>query len=361
MKHLCLDARMINSAGIGTYIKSLLSMIKDQKNIFLTLLHWKQDEGTLLTFPHHQRICLASPIYSLKEQGELFYKIPPCDLFWSPHFNIPLLPLRAKKRLATIHDVYHLEYAKQLTVLQKAYAKIMLHSSLFLSDTVVTVSQFSFREISKYSLFKPKNLKVIYSGLCIDKFQQERKSSLRLPENYILYVGNIKPHKNVRRLLLAYAEVFPKEHLMIVGKKEGFLTGDSLGDIFKKFPKLNEKVHFTGYVHDEDIPYIYQKATLLVFPSLYEGFGFPPLEAMASGCPVVASSSASIPEICEDAVEYIQPLDIHSIAVGMKRVLKNPVRRRELIEKGYNQVMKFSMERSRNTYLQLINALMETT
>ena len=138
-----------------------------------------------------------------------------------------------------------------------------------------------------------------------------------MPKKFILYVGNVKPHKNLTGLVEAFLlakEKLRDYHLVIVGKKEGFITGDA--SLIKRISDnefLSERVIFTGYVPNDDLPVMYNLASLFVFPSFYEGFGLPPLEAMACGCPLLTSDAASMPEVCRDAARYFDagnPSDI---------------------------------------------------
>ena len=147
-------------------------------------------------------------------------------------------------------------------------------------------------------------------------------------------------------------------NLVIVGKKEGFITGDNeITYLIQNSSFLQNRVYFTGYVADEEIPVIYNLASLFVFPSLYEGFGFPPLEAMATGTPVVASNAASIPEVCGDAALYFDPLDMEDIAVKILKVIQNDDMKKTLIRKGFNQVKKYSWEKSANKLINVINKM----
>ena len=134
--------------------------------------------------------------------------------------------------------------------------------------------------------------------------------------------------------------------LIVVGKKEGFLNGDSIHEIQKKHPGLKNKIHLLGKVPDEDLPALYENGLSLVFPSFYEGFGLPPLEAMHYGCPAIVSKRASIPEVCGDAAYYINPDDSSSILSAMLQFWSDPSARADYIEKGKAQAHKFSWEKT---------------
>jgi glycosyltransferase involved in cell wall biosynthesis len=333
--HLCIDCRLIGTGGIGTYLKSCLTALHNSAHYRLTLLGQRSDLPQLLPFSS-AIVPMRSPIYTIAEQFEYVVKIPPCDLFWAPHFNIPLLPIRAQKRITTIHDVYHLAYRAHLPFLQKAYATLFYNSAFLFSDEIMTVSHFSKSEILKYAFIKPKSLRVVSQGFCFEAAENKQEK-----KNFILAVGNVKVHKNLHRLIKAYALLRPKEDLYIVGRKEGLISLDKkLFYAVENDSFLKHHVFFTGYVSEEELKMLYASAKLFVFPSLYEGFGYPPLEAMASECPVVASRAGAIPEKCAEAVEYIDPYSVESIAEGIERVLKNGERRDELQRLGRELIRK---------------------
>ncbi|ALJ00320.1 glycosyltransferase family 4 protein [Rufibacter tibetensis] len=370
MPHLVIDARMLHSSGIGVYLRQLIPFLTRQFEV--TLLsrekeaqeaHWKET-ATII-------IC-SSDIYSIKEQVELYTKIPPCDVFWSPHYNIPLLPIKAEKRVVTIHDTYHLAYKQTLSYKQKTYAMLVLKAAVKLSDKVVTVSEFSKREIEKYTNCPKEKVKKISNGVDHTLFSagisESEEKTLRnkffhLPKRYILYVGNVKPHKNLLTLLKAYIQLstgLQKQYgLVIVGKKDVFITPDTeLAKLLQKEPDLERQIVFTGFVPDALLPFFYKCASLFVFPSLYEGFGLPPLEAMACGCPVLASTAASLPEVCGTAAIYFNPLDAEELKHQLEKVLEDDKLQQELRKKGIVQSKKFSWKSSANEHIQLFNDLL---
>ncbi len=347
MKKLVVDARMINASGIGRYLKELLPYIV---NKFETTLIG--DEREIKKFEWSKKVKIINsnaPIYSVKEQIELFKKIPETDIFWSPHYNIPVLPIKAKKRVVTIHDVYHLAFKSTLTVPQKIYAEFMIKQAVKKSDVIITVSEFSKNEILKYNPVN-KDISVIYNGVNLDFFKPLNNVK---KEKYILYVGNVKPNKNLVRALKAFIKLGLTDFkFIIVGEKENFITKDTQVEILAK--NLGDKVIFTGYVDDKKLVEIYNKAFLFIFPSIYEGFGVPPLEAMACGTPVVVSNAASLPEICGDAAYYVNPYKIEDIAKGIKTIIENESLRKKLIEKGFERVKFFSWENSAKKTIKIL-------
>ncbi len=322
MIDLCIDARMASFSGIGTYIREIVPLLK---NCRITLLVDQLGRDWCKEF---DQVAFDAKIYSMKEQALFPLKIPACDLFWSPHYNVPLLPIRAKKRIATIHDACHLVFGSKL---EKLYAKAVMGRALRKSDRVITVSEFSKREIERF--FGNGSVEAIPIGVNLERFlrvgrSDEVRMRYRLPERFVLFVGNQKPHKNIEGLERAFAKVkVPGLELVIVGK------GTRIGQ-----------------VDDRDLPALYSMAEAFVFPSFYEGFGLPPLEAMSCGCPTVVSKAASMPEVCGDASLYFDPANEMEIAEAIVKAVENP---EPLIKKGFERVKQFSWKKTAERHMRL--------
>ena len=362
--HLCIDARMYHASGIGTYLQNLLPALAD--SFRLTLLG-NPDE---LAAVDASVIPVQLPIYSVAELRHLPARVPPCDVFWSPHYNVPLLPIRARRRLVTIHDVFHLAYFRGLTLPQKLYARTVTTAATRLSHRIITVSEFSKSEIRQRLRIKADKITVIPNGVDHELFnvahdaavEQQVRHRYQLPETYVLYVGNVKPHKNLSTLVQAFAalpESSAAVHLVVVGKKEGFITEDTgLRELIDQHPSPASRVHFTGFVAQDDLPWLYRRAHLFVFPSYYEGFGLPPLEAMACGCPVLVSGRASMPEICAEAVSYFRPDRTGELTALLQQALAwSPIQRQRRIESGLARVQKYRWESAVAEHTALIRRL----
>lgn len=368
---LTIDSRMINSSGIGTYLRNLIRFLAKQEGFFLSLIG-NSSELNQFKNQNVKIVPARSTIYSISEQFEIPRKLRKTDICWSPHYNVPIIPVRSKKRVVTIHDVNHLALSESLKAKQKLYSRFMMRKAVSLSDKIVTVSNFSKSEIIKYTGISDKKVKVIYNGVEQDRYRIYNDNELflkirkryALSEKYILFVGNVKPHKNLRNLLFAFQRFIQFKskdyYLVIVGKKEGFITKDhQIYKILESDVNIKEKVIFTGYVEENDLPIIYNLASLFVFPSLYEGFGLPPLEAMASGCPVIVSNTTSLPEICEDAACYVNPEDGQDIMRRISEVIYNENYRKQLIEKGLKRVKRFSWDESAGKHIELFNEVIQ--
>jgi glycosyltransferase involved in cell wall biosynthesis len=345
---LVLDARKAYDSGIGTYIRNLIPFLKQEFD--LQLIGNKQSlEGF-----DCKVLALDSKTYSLAD----FYKpsvlAGPCDIFWTPHFNFPLYLPKAKLKVASIHDVYHLAHWQQLSIPQKIYYKIFLGNLVKSADLIFTISDFSKSEISHYYPSAASKLEMIHLGVDFQHFKtgatpwllQKAKEAYSLPDTFVLFVGNLKPNKNVMALLRAYHAICEADpavdwKVIIVGKKDGFKIGDNEAIDFIHQNGLQDRVLFTGFVKEEDLPLVYQLATLFVFPSLYEGFGLPPLEAIACGCPVACSTSASLPEVCQDHVHYFDGNDFLSLKMLLSQLMLDKSFRNSKTEAATSWVKKY--------------------
>lgn len=366
MIKIVIDTRMIRSSGIGTYLQNLIPAIK--KNYELILLG---DEELIQSFEWSENIPVINfqcPIYSLKEQIVLPMKIPRCDFFLSPHYNIPVLPIKAKKRIVIIHDVYHLAFYNKLTGMQKLYARAMINLAARLSDRIITVSNFSKSEIVKYTHVVDSKIDIVYCGYDFTKFigtSNEENHKIRnkynLPGKYFLFVSNIKPHKNLYNLLSAFKIILEKDEkykLVVVGEYKKLITADE--EVFKLIisdSNLKKNTIFTGYVDAHELISIYKMAEALIFPSFYEGFGLPPLEAMACGCPVIASNAASISEACGDAALYFDPYSIENIAAKINHFINNGNVKNDLVQNGFQNIKRFSRENFSMNLIKIIDSL----
>ena len=344
-KSLCIDARMLFSSGIGTYLRGLIPFIESafDTTIFIRSI----DEAKAKQLFSSKLIKIDTPIYSVKEQLKLPFVIPSCDLFWSPHYNIPLAPIRAKKRVVTIHDICHLALPQFFSQVKIIPARFLLKQAVERSNLILTVSEFSKKEIERVLPMAKGKIRVISNGVekkkKIHNFSPE---GLDLKNSYLLYVGNLKAHKNIDRLIEAFLRLPPCYDLVLAGR---IFPTEKKGDL--KHPR----VHFLNEVTEEELTWLYQRAEALIQPSLYEGFGLTPLEAMSFGCPVIVSHIEGLKETCGPAAFYIDPLCIDSMYRGMKEVLENQVLRDRLIRAGFQRKECFSWQRSAEQIVELFS------
>lgn len=343
-RSLFIDIRMARHSGIGTYIRNVVGRIAgslSSENI--TLLGDTRCAALFSSIKSHP---FDASIYSLREQIlPLRMGVGRSDGYWCPHYNIPAL-LNARQ-IVTIHDTFHLAMPQFTgTVAKRAYASLLFQAVAARSDRIICVSRSTADELLRLTRVNANKLEVIHNG--VDDFWfggTQSASPVAYP--YFLFVGNVKPHKNLRRLLAAYRlvrQTLADHRLIIVGKKEGFITGDR--ESLREAESLGDSVAFTGYIADEELRRYFKHAEALVFPSLYEGFGLPILEAMAANCPVVASDLKVHREIGGDVPLFCDPNSEDMIAAAMREVAAlSAVSRAQISVAGVQHARSFTWDR----------------
>ena len=352
-----IDARKLHDFGIGTYIRNLLRQLArlDHQTEFVVLCQPDDCEMLASLGENFRAVPETATNYSVAEQFKipLALKREGVTLFHAPHYVLP--PLVRCRSVVTIHDCIHLMFPQYLpNRFALAYARASLGLASRRAVRVLTVSESSKRDILRFVDTKPEKIDVIYNAYD-ERFGIEPREEdvvrvrerYQLHDEFVLYAGNVKPHKNLERLIEAFHVVRRRNlnHLKLV----------LIGDEISKYAALRRAVHqhqlhkyvrFLGYLPEETLAVMYRLAAVFVFPSLYEGFGLPPLEAMASGTPVVTSNVSSLPEVAGDAAVLVDPYDPAAIADGIERVLTDEQLRRELRAKGLARAKQFSWERS---------------
>lgn len=332
MKKIAVDVRMIDSGGIGTYISHIVpSLVSSQEENHFFLLgdaehpklkKWKSD------FSNVSLISTKARIYSIREQIELLLKIPvDTDLVFSPHFNISLF--WASKTVCTVHDCFHLEYFHYFSFFKKLYIRLIFRLIKTFCLGILTVSKFSQLQISKFLNISQD--KITVTSLGVDAYDGE--ISLE-KEDYFLFVGNLKPHKNIRVIVEALnliKENIPHK-LIVVGSADHHLNPDK--DIFKYKELLQDRVEFTGFISEERLHELYKRASALIFPSFYEGFGLPALEAKSFGCPTILSNIDVFKEVNELTSLYFNSTDAHELAEKMIDFSTSSDLRKSIIKEG---------------------------
>jgi glycosyltransferase involved in cell wall biosynthesis len=355
---IAIDARKLHDFGIGTYIRNLVTQLAridgDTEYVLLCREHDCAIAAEL--GPNFHAVAEKALPYSVSEQVRVPMRLrrEQVDLFHAPHYVLP--PLIQCRSVVTIHDCIHLMFPQYLPGrIAHAYARASIWAATRRSDRIVTVSETSKNDILRCFPDVPADKIVVIYNAIDDRFGiepgEEQVARVReryqLDDQYVLYVGNIKPHKNLERLIAAFARL----------RREGFdhLKLLIIGDEISKHPSLRRAVHrdklhkhvrFLGFVPFETLSVLYRLAGVFVFPSLYEGFGLPPVEAMACGTPVVTSNVSSLPEVVGDAALLVDPYDPDSIAEGMCRVLTDDALRATLRARGLRQARQYSWEQS---------------
>jgi glycosyltransferase involved in cell wall biosynthesis len=365
---IAIDARRLRDFGIGTYIRNLLTAIAaiDKESEYL-LVSFPEDEHLLRHLPNNFR-----PIPCTRLDTDrldhialpwLLRQLSP-DLCHIPLNRVPLL--MPKPYVVTVHDMGRLLFDEGSDSIRSA-RRFRLRRGLLRADRIIAVSSATRRDIHNVVGVPEDDVRVVYNapdprffehGHLADARaagpQARARESQRILERYqinypfLLYAGNIRPQKNIPRMVEAFAVVrselqdapqYRDLHLIIIG------------DTISKYPSVRRAViqsrvehcvRFLGFVPFDTLRAFYELATGFLFPSLYEGFGLPPLEAMAAGTPVLVSNVSSLPEVVGDAAIRVNPENVFDIARGIKELLLNEKLRAELVEKGHAQAASFS-------------------
>ncbi len=342
MPNIAIDVRKINDYGIGTYIYNLLANLPEEDGFHYYLFGEKSKKApTLFNRPDFSFFPDSTPKYSIQELCSVprFLKEVKADLYHSPHYTLPFR--KVCPTVVTIHDIIHLLFPSFLPS-KKAllYSHVMMRNAVHNSDKIIAVSECSKRDILRqYPKLASNKVDVIYNG--VENVGKPRKRACYSKTGYILYVGSLKPHKNLSTIIKALGILRNrgiKKRLLIVG--EGPENYPELIEEIKK-NHIEENIKWLRYKTDRELTEIYRNAALFVFPSIYEGFGLPPLEAMSYGIPVLASSSSSLPEVVGKAGVLVDPLSPEDWAEGILRILSDPM---DLGKKGIKQAQKFPVK-----------------
>mgnify|MGYP000558691768 CR=1 FL=1 len=358
-------------SGVGHYVqgiaKALDDYISSPEYSELQLQH-NSRYRTILWGPRHHMPRLAKfrflnlrakafviPSYFI---DRLLYHnlIPPLDLWFGrgtylfPNFS--RFPLFRAKSATIIHDISFESVPQFVDANNRRFLSKMVRKAVNKSDLIITVSKHAKEELVNFYGIPPTKVVIAYPSVDRAIFYRRSPEEIEtikyqygLPDNYVLFVGNIEPRKNISGLIEAYTklplELCQRHPLVLIGAN-GWLTEG----IFDKITFYQKKgypiVRPKQYVTDEDMPAIYSGAFMLVYPSHYEGFGIPPLEAMACGVPVVCADNSSLPEVVGNAALLIKSSDTKAITAAMNQLISQESLQKELIEKGCEQVKKFS-------------------
>lgn len=360
MKRLTVDLRMYRHSGIGRYLRTLVPALLpllecDRVRVLGTpaLL----GEAPWLDSPRVEFFKTNAAIYSAAEQLlPLRGAYGDTSVLWVPHYNAPL---GFRGRLAlTIHDIAPIALPQILSSgLRRRYARLLIERAVSRASAILADSAFTGRELMERVGVPGQKITVAPLGL------EDSWPSGAVPHReeggvpYLLYVGNVKPNKNLRLLLSAFAQVKDQipHRLLLAGRMRGFETGDEA--VFAQAERMGTRVRFTGEISDPELFTLYAGASALVLPSLYEGFGLPLLEAMQLGCPVLASSAGSLPEIGGDAALYFDPRSVASLADRLLQV-QDPALLASLRERGRARATHFSYARCAATSAGVLNRLL---
>ena len=363
---IVVDVRRVRDFGIGTYIRGLLHALGaiDQSNEYI-LVALPEDEGSFSGLPPNFNTVTyrKSDSYSLNHVAfPLFlHRLQP-SLVHIPLNQVPLFMM--EPYVVTIHDMASLLFEGG-SGLRMQIRRFLLRPGLLRAKRIMAVSEATRRDVHDALGIPADRIRLVYNAPNPDFFRPAAGERARILERYqidypfLLYAGNIRPQKNIPRLVEAFAvarehlsrhPVYRDLHLIIIG------------DEISRYPsvrraviqtRVEKAVRFLGFVPFEALRIFFESAALFVFPSLYEGFGLPPLEAMATGTPVVASNVSSLPEVLGDAALLVNPENVFEIARAIQEALLDEDLRGELIAKGKAQAARYSWDRTAREVLEV--------
>jgi len=366
--NIVLDARMHSHTGIGRYITVLLRNLKsvnEARSYVISII--VNDE--ILEIHGFHKIKITSKPFSVKEQVELPFKImrKHVDLVHSPQFNIPLLSRAAQ--VTTIHDCAYDRFPEEYpNRVAKGYYRFMFPIALRKSKRIIAISESTKRDLIELYKISPEKISVIYQGVDSRFYQDmsnEKNSMLKplyVDGDFALFVGLTRPRKNVDRLVRAFAKVLPSlktgAKLVLAGKIDTRFL-----DVRRLAERLNisDSVVQLGFVSEDQLLALYKTACCFVFPSLYEGFGLPVLEAMAAGTPVITSRVSSLPEVAGDAALLVNPYNVDEIAEAMYKLFTDASFRDKLRQKGKERSKQFTWRKCAQKTLKVYEEVLHGT
>jgi glycosyltransferase involved in cell wall biosynthesis len=367
-----IDCRIYSSkfTGIGrcTYelVKHLIRINNELENPNQLVLFFNNPEfNDFLPPPNTKKILVNAKHYSFKEQFTFnkIIKRENLDLMHFPHFNVPIFYRRPYT--VTIHDLTLTLFPgrKMNRWYHRLAYNLTIKNAVKKAKKVIAVSENTKKDIIKYLHIPEEKIKVIHNGVGqeftliqqTELFQPTLKKH-QIKKQFLLYTGVWREHKNLHRLVKAFSLLREKYHLdlqlVITGKEDPLYP--EVKKAVKQFA-LEDEVIFTGMVDEKELIYLYNAAIIYVFPSLYEGFGLPPLESMKCGTPVAASKVSSIPEVCGDNAVFFDPYDTEQMAEKIAFLYKNIDLQIELVENGLKHANKFSWEDSVKKTIECFN------
>lgn len=356
--HIAINAHLLSlsdsyrGAGIHRYIRALLEHLpRVSQHRFTAYLGdpqaddvtWPGIDARLAPFPTVSppaRVLweqLFQPAHLLREDVGLLHGLA---------YALPLIcPTRS---VVTVHDLSFFLYPQVFNRANRLYLKLMTRLAVQRADAVIAVSEHTRQDVIRLLDAPAGHVHAVPNGIDSDFYPlpehevQSFQARHQLPERFILCVSTIEPRKNLTTLIRAYAALGEVEHTLVIGGGRGwqyesvFALAEELG--------LEDRVWFPGFIRHEELPYWYNTADVFVFPSIYEGFGLPPLEAMACGTPVVASNASSLPEVVGSAGQLVDPTDVNALADAIHRVITDNALAASMAEQGLSRADRFSWQ-----------------
>ncbi|MFN2385893.1 MAG: glycosyltransferase family 4 protein [Thermoanaerobaculia bacterium] len=353
------DARKLKDFGIGSYTRNLLEAVArrpESEEYRFRVYARHADRDSFPALPSHFEIVEEnSRGYSMAELTAFAWRLlrDRLDLYHATHYVLP--PLTRARAVVTIHDIIHLLYPQFLpNRLAHLYARLMIRRALQRADRIITVSYNSKRDLVDYFSVSPSRIEVIYNGVSAVFFSEvapeAREATARrygVRGRYLLFLGGEKPHKNVQNVLRAFAEARRDAALPHTLVLAGPLPSNPARlEALIAALDLTGAVVRPGVVPEEDLPALYAGADAFLYPTLYEGFGLPVIEAMACGTPVLTSSTSALQEVAGGYAYLADPLDVEAIARGIVTLTTDEKVRSDFRELGRKRSLDFSWDKA---------------
>ena len=357
--HIGIDARLAGIAGgHGRHLTQLITHLQeiDHKNSYTIFVHEDHKHHIVITNDNWQKVIVNIPWYGIREQLFFHQHInhAQVDLMHFPHWNVPIR--YTGKYIVSIHDLTLLHHpSKQATTLgplkyaikHKGFSVVLNHAVKNAAH-IITPSNYVTRDVVSTLAVPENKISTIYEG-APKPFDCSTAGPLpamvRAP--YLLYVGVAYPHKNLSRLITSFANYCSsstQQMQLVLAGKHNYFYKELIRETQKTYPILSEQfdIVFTDYVDDETLHALYCHATALVYPSLSEGFGLPPLEALAHGTPVLSSNATCLPEILENSAIMVNPTDTKAITEGIATIIENTEVRNAILDSAKTTLSRFN-------------------
>lgn len=353
--------------GVGVYIKNILERIMPQSEKHTMSIIKRPDVFPMLDLNHKKQVEIINIKLPLSARiiwewiflPQLLNK-KKIDLFWGPTHFLP--PIKVCKYVVTIHELVPFVLPRSLPFSRRHYRRLLSYS-IRLADVIIVVSESLKQDLIKFFPVQTDKIKVIHNGVD-ESFQPQSDNEIlsriqkkyQLPSRFILTLGVMEPKKNIIGLIQSYADLrssFSDLPKLVIGGSRKY--GWKNSNVFKLVQSLSleNEIFLTDSISHEDLPAVYSLAELFILPSFYEGFGLPVVEAMACGTPVITSNTSSLPEVAGDAAILVNPYNVADITNAMKEVLLNETKRKQMIERGFQNAKRFSWNRAANELLQV--------
>lgn len=335
--------------GVGYYAKNLADLLikndKTNKYFFIDYKRNSFNEKNLIFIKNCFKFFFKTylwhnilPFVTKKLDLDIIFNLSCC-----PHY----FPLK-QKEVIFVYDLSLLITPQFHSKSGVIFFKTLIKRTLNNSHKIIAISENTKKDLMKYYKIPADKIVVIYPTLP-KQAKSQKKPKIAIKKPYLLYLGTLEPRKNIPSIIKAFSQLkaasfFPYQ-LIVAGKKGWGYSG-----IFRLVKKLHleNEVMFTDYVSEEEKKYLYKHASLFVYPSFYEGFGIPPLEAMAYGCPVITSNTSSLPEVVGDAGLMVNPYNVDELVLTIKKILNDKKLKTDMIKKGFVQARKFYRQQNIN-------------